>query len=456
MNMTQFFTRTLKVLAVAAATLPFAANAQDAYLSNFGLPRYTKAGVAYSISVWCRNTSSTAYTSCSVYWRLDGGTTHTMPTTNIGGGGVVSGNYLPITHPDQMTASAGNHTLEVWINTTTDTDPSNNMLTIDFTALSTWADKVVLLEARTETWCPQCPSSNTVTNSLMTDPDYAVAKFHLSDALDDCSECITYYNQHGISYTPAGIIEMGEYDTYAINYNHSGWAASMASKATGVSPVELTMTSSVNWTTRVMTVTISAEFTYAAITGPFNLNVYVMEDNVPGPQSSAPSGYIHHKVMRAMLGGSDGTGSVVPNSPVAGTAYSHTYSYTVPAGYKIGDLQLVGVLEHKPGGFNDRYSLNAVKSAASPVGIAEQGVEAALFVSPNPFRDNVVVRVPGASGAVAYSVIGIDGRGTATGTVNLDANGSAELELSGLVNGYYLLRLFNEGVSFEQRVLKAY
>ncbi|HEY0977508.1 MAG TPA: Omp28-related outer membrane protein [Flavobacteriales bacterium] len=417
------------------------AQAQNAYPANVSMPRYAKAGVNYTISAWCRNVSSTPYTNVSISWRLDGGTWNNMTATNIGGGGVTTNNYLPLTHPMSMNTTEGEHVLEVRINTPVDTDPSNNIVTIPFTALSNWADKVVLLETRTETWCPQCPPSNTVSNALMNEPDYAVVKFHMSDALDQCTECITYFAQHNLTYTPAGIVEMGEYGGYAISSNYNLWEPTLEAKAAGVSPVELTMTSSINAVTRVLTVTLNAEFNYA-VTGPHRLNVYVAEDNVAGPQQNAPSNYQHNRVMRAMLGGAQGSTDVVPNAPVVGTTYSETYTWTVPAGYDLYDLQLVGVIEHRAGDFSNRYSLNAVKSPASPVGVEEIArINDRLLVYPNPFRNGLRVHLDDFTGRTNVELLTLDGRVALQRAVTLDAMGTSWIDVDGVPAGPYLLRI---------------
>ncbi|HQV76135.1 MAG: Omp28-related outer membrane protein [Flavobacteriales bacterium] len=431
-------------------------HAQNAYLQNASLPRYIKAGVNYPISVWARNNSTIPLPSFSIRWKLDAGTWNTGPTITITAPGISSSSYVPNTHPVQLNTTQGAHTLVIEIMSTTDSDLTNNTITINFTALSTWADKVVLLEARTETWCPQCPPSNTLTNTLMSNPDFAVGKFHLSDALDDCPECITYFNQHNAAYTPAGIIEMGEYGGYEITSNYNGWEAGMTARAAGVAPVELALTSSVNSTTRVITFTLSAEFTYA-VTGTYALNVYVAEDGVPGPQSSAPANYIHNKVMRAMLGGVTGTMGVVPNTPVVGTTYQQTYSYTVPANFNITNLHFIGVLEHNLGGFNNRYAINAVRGAASGVGIAELGLgNESLEAYPNPFTNELYVSVENVTGPARVELFGLDGRSVFQHNIVLGSVASTRLDLggAGLSNGAYVLRIATDKGTAEQRVIK--
>ncbi|MCC6910526.1 MAG: Omp28-related outer membrane protein [Flavobacteriales bacterium] len=443
----------LGILLIASAA---SLQAQNAYLQNVSLPRYIKAGVNYPVSAWARNLSSTPLPNFSIRWNLDGGAWNTGTTINITAPGISSSSYVPYTHPVQLNTTQGPHTLVVEILSTNDSDPTNNTVTINFTALNNWADKVVLLEARTETWCPQCPPSNTETNTLMANPDFAVGKFHLSDALNDCPECITYYNQHNITYTPAGIIEMGEYGGLPISSQWNVWEDAMTARAAGVAPVEMSMTSSVNTATRVVTVTLNAEFTYS-VAGIYALRVFVTEDGVPGPQSSAPANYIHNKVMRAMLGGVTGTTGIIPTAPMVGTNYSQTYSYTVPAGFDLTELQLIGVLEHNLGSFNNRYALNVVKGAASGVGIVDLRLgDRSLEAYPNPFSNELYVSVADVDGPARVELFTMDGRSVYQHNTVLGSMASTRLDLSatGLANGAYLLRIATEKGTAEQRVIK--
>lgn len=444
-------------LLTATAICISGTNAQDGYITNASLPRYIKANMNYSLSMWVKNASSTYITSFSVRWRLDGGSWNNGTTVNITAPGLGSGNYyMNHTHVTPLNTTQGAHTLELNVVVVGDVDPSNNSVIIDFTALSTYSDKVVLLEARTETWCPNCPNSNEETNELMIVPEYAVGKFHLSDALNDCPECITYFNgQYGVNFTPAGMMEMGEYDSYTANAAYTGWGPAMSSRADGVSPVELTMTSSVNWTTRVLTVTITANFSYVVPGGAFKLNTYVLEDNVPGPQQNGSPNYIHNAVMRAMLGGATSTTGVIPAVPVVGTTYTHTYTYTVPSGFKIGDLELIGVVEHDLGA-SGRYTLNAVKGSASPVGIADLAKDDRVVVQPNPFNEQLAVTVSGLSGAAHMELVAMDGRVVTTRDLYLNSGSPTRIDVDGapLRPGAYVVRIYTEQGTVQRNVIK--
>lgn len=396
--------------ALLLGTTVFAAQAQNAYLDGLSFPRYIKANTNYPVSVKVKNLGPAPLPSFSVRWRLDAGTWHNGTTINVTPPGLQSGGYyMPVTHPALLTTTQGTHTLEVEVLSTTDTDPGNNVLSVSFTALNSWAPKTVLMEGRTETWCPQCPAANTITNSLALNPNFAVAKFHTSDGLT-CPDGITYYNTYyNPTFTPAGVLDMGEYGDYIVNYASTSWENEMTARAAGVAPASLATTSSLNWTTRMLTVTVTATFTYS-FTGPFKLNAWLLEDAVPGAQQNAPANYLHNKVVRALLGGATGTTGIVPTNPVVGTPYSKTYTYTVPANFKLGDLKLIGVLEHAISNTN-RYCVNATKGEASAVGIDElTAANDLLEVYPNPFRDAVNISLKGISGKARVEVLSVDGR----------------------------------------------
>jgi hypothetical protein len=442
------------LLIITASTV--GSRAQNAFLTSNGFPRYTKAGLDQPIVVRVRNAGSTAFFTFAVKWRLNGGAIQTMPPFTVGGGGIINNSFWEVTHPVPLNTTQGPKTLKVWVDVAGETDRTNDTLTFTFTALNTWAEKTVLLEARTESWCPLCPPSNNVTNLLDDDPLHAIAKFHLSDALDDCAECITYFQQYDQGFTPAGIFDMGDLGTSTLNANHPNWASEFTQRRTGVSPVELSLSSSLNSTTRQLTVSLTATYTYS-FSGTHKLNVYLLEDNVPGPQANAPANYLHQGVMRAMLGGVNGTSGTIPTSPMVGTPYTATYTYTVPAGFSLSNLRLIGVAEHSTGAPNGRHTLNAVNRAASVVGIDELDLlNGRLQVYPNPFVNDLYVEVEDIAGSAQMELFTWDGRSVFQRNLTLNSSAATYLDLNGvgLVPGAYLLRITTAQGTTEQRVVK--
>ncbi|MBX2973418.1 MAG: Omp28-related outer membrane protein [Flavobacteriales bacterium] len=436
------------------------APAQDLFIGTVVMPRYIKANVGQPVTAHIRNNGPGSVSSFTLRWRLNDGAWNSQPF-NIGGGGLPAGGaqgvYVPATHQTLLNAPAGIHTVELNVQSANDPLEDNNTKTLNVTAMDAWADKIVLFEGRTETWCPFCPDANIVTNALAADPAYAVVKFHIDGELSACDDCATYFSRYTDAFTPVGMIEMGEYGTYTPNADHSAWEGELAARSeNAITPAELTMASSVDRATRQLSATLGTRFTHT-IGGPFRINVYVAEDDVPGPQTNAPANYRHNGVMRAMLGGPDGTASVVPNDPVVGTAYAHTYTWTVPSGYDIDRLRLVGVLEHRPGsGIEGRCTINAVNGRATVVGINEVSMVHHLSVHPNPFHEQLYVRMNGLSGNASVELTGMDGRIAYEGSTVLNGETSTAIRFDDatIPHGAYLLRIRTaEGVAV-QRVVK--
>src|SRR5690606_32727189 len=127
--------------------MAFAVQAQNAFLDGLSFPRYVKANVNYPVSVKVKNQSFIPLPIFSVRWRLDGGAWNNGTTINVASPGLQNGGYyMPVTHPIQLNATQGVHTLEVEVLSSNDSDPTNNTLMVSFTAINTWAEKFVLLE----------------------------------------------------------------------------------------------------------------------------------------------------------------------------------------------------------------------------------------------------------------------------------------------------------------------
>ncbi len=450
------FTLKAAIVTLLMGSMACSAFAQNAYLDGLSFPRYIKANTNYPVSVNVKNLGPAPLLSFSIRWRLDAGTWHNGSTITFQAPGLQTGGYYyTAIHPVQLSTSQGSHTLDVEILSTPDSDPSNNVLTVTFTALSTWAPKMVLLEGRTETWCQYCPVANTVTNDLALNPNFAVAKFHTADALASTDGTLYYTTYYNPNFTPAAVLDMGEYGGYTVNSASNRWEDEMTARAAGVAPASVAMTSSLNWTTRVLTVSVTATFTYT-FAGPFKLNAWVLEDAVPGAQQNAPAGYLHNKVVRALLGGATGTTGIVPTNPVVGTPYTKTYTYTVPANFKLGDLKMIGVLEHAISN-TDRYCVNAAKGEASAVGIDElTAANDLLEVYPNPFRDAVNIALKGISGKARVEVLSVDGRVLVQRDLMLEGGNAVRLELGAeLPASLYILRVTTADLVAQKPLVRA-
>jgi hypothetical protein len=395
-----------KLLFIALILSSVQAFAADGYLSNLNFNKYVKTSFNYSIQVWVRNASGNML-GCQVHWQLDNGTVNTNPF-NFSSPGITSSTYYPATLTPTLTfASAGNHTLKVWITTTGDVNHSNDTITKSLVALTNYVDGNVLVELLTGIWCPNCPPADAFIDQLDQNPRAVVATFHGGDILD-IPEGQTYMENYfptTTHYYPSGVMNMGEMGDYAINSQYTQWQSQFDSRI-GISPVDIHVTSNINIPARQLTVNTVVNFKYA-FTGDFLINVYVLENSVDATQNT-PSGYInytHNQVVRHMFGGITGITGVIPASPVALTDYTHQDILTIPAAWDITSLKVIAVVFERNGSLTN--ALNAVKSTAV-LGVNDLTADAyKINIYPNPSQGIFTLANDGnITGLVVFNMLG--------------------------------------------------
>ena len=74
-------------------------------------------------------------------------------------------------------------------------------------------------------------------------------------------------------------------------------------------------------------------------------------------------GFVHDRVVRAMLGGSWGSSGIIPGAVSAGEVYSTSYSHVVSGDQNVQNLTVVGVIQRYDADTNQRHILNAFEMA---------------------------------------------------------------------------------------------
>lgn len=234
------------------------------------------------------------------------------------------------------------------------------------------AQKNVLLEEATGTWCQYCPSGIYYIDSLVTMYDNVIAvAIHTNDvmAVED------YFNAGNFTQAPEANIGR-RYQ----NKSTDQWFNFVQQEMEVQPKSSVTVENQFNETTRVLTSTITitalqniegnyrigAILTEDAVTGPapqYNQanqysNYYFPMggfENLPNPVPANRMAFDH--VARHLLGGYNGeTG--MPTTLAAGQTYTHTFNYVLPEEYNHEYVRVVGVLI-SPDGTID----NAGKSA---------------------------------------------------------------------------------------------
>ena len=234
------------------------------------------------------------------------------------------------------------------------------------------AQKNVLLEEATGTWCQYCPSGIYYIDSLVTMYDNVIAvAIHTNDvmAVED------YFNAGNFTQAPEANIGR-RYQ----NKSTDQWFNFVQQEMEVQPKSSVTVENQFNETTRVLTSTITitalqniegnyrigAILTEDAVTGPapqYNQanqysNYYFPMggfENLPNPVPANRMAFDH--VARHLLGGYNGeTG--MPTTLAAGQTYTHTFNYVLPEEYNHEYVRVVGVLISPDGSID-----NAGKSA---------------------------------------------------------------------------------------------
>ncbi len=355
-------TRLFIALSLPALVEPSGVIAQDAYPENIAVPLFVAMGAAQPISGYVRNAAPTPLTGFNTGWRWNNGPVQKGNFLNLGGG-ITSNNMAKFTHPIPFQPSmAGKGTLKVWVEGSGDNNRRNDTLTFSVTVLDQWVSKRILMEVRTSLNCHNCQMAKPKVDAMLDDPGLVLAKYHYRDDLTATAPD-RYFNQYTTEFTPAGVIDQGEFGRYTPNPNHSQWQNQLNGRVNGVSPVLCWVEPVLDSTTNRLHVTVAASFT-TAMQGDFTVNALVKANNVYATGGSGKPW--HHGVVRAMLAGPDGDGEVIPEQPVPGITYTVTYEVNMPDGVKASDLCITGYVTENKG--LERNTLNA-RDASVNVGV---------------------------------------------------------------------------------------
>lgn len=241
------------------------------------------------------------------------------------------------------------------------------------------AVKKSLLEVFNGTWGGWNVDGDYVMDTLMSNnPNIIGVTFHNSDSMSSLigdTVAQTY-----ISAYPTAMIDRYNFPTStSLPENRADWAARCTQRNATTATVGVSISSQTyNSSTRELSVTVRADFV-ANLTGDLRFNLYIVEDSVSGTgvgydqanyyhtisghpffnAGTTITGYQHRKVLRTMLGGPWGSTGVIPASVSNGDDYSHTYTYTLPAGYDMNKIYLIGLVQNYTTNSDNRSILNS-------------------------------------------------------------------------------------------------
>ena len=206
------------------------------------------------------------------------------------------------------------------------------------------SNRNAILEEFTGVNCQFCPQCHSIADELVNDnPGRVVAvNIHAGSfapsnpdfRIQDGENFDGSFGQHGY---PAGVVNRAQGNA---TLGRGEWAGQVAPILTETSYVNLGMQADWDITTNEATITLQAYFTGNSSASSERLHLYLLQDDIAGPQSGAatynpsailPNGdYNHTKMLRNMFFGLNGI-SLPSNS--SGTLFDTTFTVTIPSFY---------------------------------------------------------------------------------------------------------------------------
>ncbi len=378
------------------------------------------------------------------------------------------------------------------------------------------APRKVLIEEFTGSWCGYCPemiSDIDATRATYPTTVIAVADHGGSVSNDPMTNNFTIaLNQaYQVAGYPTVMVDRADWSaefgtsstpqlfgTYADHHNYTQDAATLRLNIS--SPVSIYIASTYNSTTRVASVTVTANFVDTA-SGDMRISCLLVEDKVTGGSNYSQHNYggsgcgapdatcefynypcviptsltgvqafYHKNVVRTNLAPRFGTTGVIPSSVSAGQHYSKSYSYTLPSAWKDTNMKVVAFVSYyNAAALLGGEVLNAQQVALgqsvtavteTPAGINNISLDAAY---PNPFNQitSIKVFIP-ATQFVSVKIYDLLGNEVSTlANENLSPGGHIfywdgnNKTGSSLASGLYIVRLQTENQSLARSIILA-
>jgi hypothetical protein len=452
----------------------FQPTANDVQLVSVDVPASSTVG-SVPVTITVKNYGTATLNSFTFSWTADGGAT--TKTEIVNGLSLAPGATKSVTHNNSLISlTGGEYTLSVSLsfpNGQTDLSANNNGSATVNVTLGT-ADKFVVIEDHTGAWCQYCPDGTVVLEGILDANDRVIGVgVHNDDAMDFPDGNTVGTAVTGGSF-PSGTVDRVFFPIEANLASSRGtWNQYAQQRLSTTSIVSISADNTYVPSTRELTVNVTAEF-LSNLTGDYRLNVFIVEDSVTGTgsgynqvnayngsaghpyyQAGNPIiGFAHRDVARHFMGGAWGQAGVIPNSIVALTPYSNTFTYTLPAGWNTNRMHLVAVVQEYAASLSNREILNALKldlnSAneivtnvvrdAAAIDIASithsvcgGGKEGEIFVTPVGCADCTFTWSNGQTGSVVFSLA------PGTYTVTMENNAGVSVTESITIYGPLML-----------------
>ncbi|MBK9271989.1 MAG: Omp28-related outer membrane protein [Saprospiraceae bacterium] len=372
----------------------------------------------------------------------------------------------------KVTYAPGSNDLKVSIdkvNGQSDDDASNNTKISPITGVVPAANKMVVAEEATGTWCQWCPRGAVFMDSM----DRTYHKYFAGIAVHGGSATepmrIPIYDA-GLTSTPGFPGFPSVLFDRSIIIDPLFLETSFYNNIVVETPVILTNGATWNPTTGDLVVSVKADFVKDLV-GDYRFNMVLVENGVKGNtaaynQANAYSGgangrmggyeilpnpvpasrMTYNHVARIIMDGYDGLAGYLPASISAGTTHFITYTTNLPIAWKEDNIEIIGVLYGPAGEIVNATKTTIAEAVANGLFTSTEDPGVALTpvnVTPNPAAENSQISVELSSPSqVSMEIMDLNGKivlsrnyGQLEGSLVLPINTMA------MENGMYTIRL---------------
>ena len=446
----------------------------DASMFSVALNPIFVAGNTPILGVF-KNSGLNAISSIDVKWQVDGGIIYSNSLTGLNVGVNQTFNF---THSNIWNATAGEHSINVWIANTNgvDLDNSNDSLTKKIAVVNEVYSKTIVFEGATGTWCDWCPRGHVgikdMTNLHENDNSFIGISVHNGDPM----EVLEY--DLGISNFTSG------YPSGTMNRNlrniDSGFSNIQANYQTEINQIPLGKINIADafWepTTREISFETQTTFALDILESNFKIAAIVVENNVRGintlyDQQNAYSGggagdlidyegnnwsnlppsvpaatMKYNFVGRTLLGGFNGFNNSVPAQITYNIPNNYSFSHTLPLNHDVNNIEIVALLLDNTTG----VIINASKfNLGSKVNLNNERFSdlEKLTLYPNPSTGILKIKT---DNPVKISIVDLLGK-----IVFLQENisNNSNIDLTYLQKGIYLVKIVSEKSTSTQKLI---
>lgn len=205
------------------------------------------------------------------------------------------------------------------------------------------SNKNVILEEFTGVNCGYCPSGHKISNQIAAaHPDrFWAINIHQGGYANTTPDYRTSFGdalaaQTGLTGYPSGTINRHVFTGSSTALDRGSWNSATNVILAQSSCVNVAAQSTIDFATRILTVVVEVYYTANSDASTNKLNVALLQDDILGPQTNGSTNpdqmegtqYRHMHMLRHLLTGQWGE---TISTTSAGSFYTNTYTYTIPA-----------------------------------------------------------------------------------------------------------------------------